>query len=491
MFFFFTIDYIATRDAFLTLVLSSCAFFIGLQVCQWKNRDVLLKLFVLIGFLTCLLGLYQKWVSFPYTIAVLQEQISPSSDPHLVAAFDRIRWGRIFATFRHVNTFAGFLLILVPLTIHFIVSEKSKIARVFYSSFLILELVSLIFTKSVGAFLVLGLMFVIAAILTMPHFLSRWPRRLVWLIVGLVTLLFLISLYLIVQSRSQAIFSLNEGSSVSMRWHNWRIGGEIFRQHPLTGVGYGSFGAIYPKFMQPGANETHFAHNIFVQMLAETGIIGLIMTLGLIAGYIAINLRQTAFLRLEWFLFLAGLGFWMHNLVDFDFYFSSLAVPALFIIGLSNGDRVVQIKPSGIIIIIALLTSGMTGLVGWTSTIAVAKHHANRALVAFTHDEPARTIDRHLQKALELDGNNDIYLTDYADFLVRQENSAANCKQAIALYERALDLKPTDAAYYYRLGLIYFQQGDSARAAHNFERAAHFYPLNENYSRTWQRFRLN
>lgn len=65
---------------------------------------------------------------------------------------------------------------------------------------------------------------------------------------------------------------------------------EIIKDFPLKGIGLGNLGNIYPKYKELIVNETRFAHNIFLQAWAETGILGIISILLLILAFM-----QTSF----------------------------------------------------------------------------------------------------------------------------------------------------------------------------------------------------
>ena len=63
--------------------------------------------------------------------------------------------------------------------------------------------------------------------------------------------------------------------SVLERLAHWEAGQRMFRDHPWLGVGIGNFGTAYATYAMPHWYESlGHAHNIFVNFLAETGVIG-------------------------------------------------------------------------------------------------------------------------------------------------------------------------------------------------------------------------
>ena len=89
-----------------------------------------------------------------------------------------------------------------------------------------------------------------------------------------------------VHSHSDALHRLTEfGGGGSGRDDLWTVAWRISTQHPLTGVGLGNFQVVEPQYvLQPGnitnvtmISETpKLVHNVYLQLLAETGTIGLV-----------------------------------------------------------------------------------------------------------------------------------------------------------------------------------------------------------------------
>jgi len=85
--------------------------------------------------------------------------------------------------------------------------------------------------------------------------------------------------------------------AVVERMAQMQAGWNMFLAHPLTGVGPGNYTPAYPAFAVGSwyASRGH-AHNYYIHMLAETGVIGALAYLALLAGI----LRQApATLRAE------------------------------------------------------------------------------------------------------------------------------------------------------------------------------------------------
>ena len=78
------------------------------------------------------------------------------------------------------------------------------------------------------------------------------------------------------------------GGGSSGRSDLWRVGWQVFTSHPLAGVGIGNFQVVESHYtLRPGAisrigylvDVPHLVHNTYLQLLAETGVIGLALYL--------------------------------------------------------------------------------------------------------------------------------------------------------------------------------------------------------------------
>jgi O-antigen ligase len=75
----------------------------------------------------------------------------------------------------------------------------------------------------------------------------------------------------------------------------WQAGIEMFRDFPLTGTGFGSFSEIFARYLPAGsAKRWNHAHNDYVELLLEGGVVAGVLVVWLLVGYVR---RVTGSLR--------------------------------------------------------------------------------------------------------------------------------------------------------------------------------------------------
>jgi putative inorganic carbon (hco3(-)) transporter len=136
----------------------------------------------------------------------------------------------------------------------------------------------------------------LAGVVATAFVINRRKRYLIAII-----LLLIIILYSIPFLRERIVvhedFIASNTGSVDVRFQMWDSAVNIFKKYPLLGAGPGRYGALmydfYPDEFIGGKNHLH-AHNTYVEVLADMGILGLlsfllIFVLFFIMGYKSIK----------------------------------------------------------------------------------------------------------------------------------------------------------------------------------------------------------
>jgi len=126
------------------------------------------------------------------------------------------------------------------------------------------------------------------------------------------------------------------GSAASnFRWVWWKQAWRAFEHHPLAGTGAGSFSLTNLRYRTSYLDQTIEPHNLPLQALSETGVIGLVL-FGLAA--LALLYRGRGRRGAELALALMLPAYLLHALVDVDWDFAAVSVPAFLAAGALSGS---------------------------------------------------------------------------------------------------------------------------------------------------------
>ncbi len=283
------------------------AFSAGAWLREWLKWLVVVLLIIFIPALSSTLK--WQWVVFGLTLAALANALvgfyiflGGSGALHLVI---NDRFFRAFGTFGQPNPFGGFMGMIAPLTIMTAygycgvtliralkvkrVSVADIVLSVFYALSAIIIVIALFMSWSRGAWL--G--FLVSAFSMVVALPRRW-----WQSVSIMGMMLVAGIILwnsgllpsaIVERVSSAttdIFVLSDVRAVDItpdnfaiveRLAHWQVALDIGRSHLWLGVGAGNYPVAYDSFRLLNWHEPlGHAHNFYLNVLAETGIIGLL-----------------------------------------------------------------------------------------------------------------------------------------------------------------------------------------------------------------------
>ncbi len=187
------------------------------------------------------------------------------------------------------NMWGQVVAAVIPLVLFQIIHEPRKVIKLFSLGVLLILLMELLNTYSRGAYLALAVMLI--AILFV--FEKNINLTLGFATLGLVILIlpFLPSSYI---DRFSSLMSLApttdngiyQDSSFRGRSSELLTGISIFARNPLFGVGAGNYPNNYQKYSQEIGielrSEEREAHSLYLQVMAETGVLGIISFFGII-----------------------------------------------------------------------------------------------------------------------------------------------------------------------------------------------------------------
>lgn len=245
-----------------------------------------------------------------------------------------------FASFVNQHHFAALMEMTIGVTLGLLFSRATKNNRRIFLGFAALVMgVAVVFTSSRGGMIsllaVVG--FVVAAnILQKPASETDSPegdngksdRRVFWFIgggLGLIAGLFAATLLLGGdESLLRGAGLSNPDEITNGRLHFWSVAWRIFLDHPLLGAGLDSFAYAFTRYDSWNGNyRVEQAHNDYLQILADAGLIGFVCASAFIfllfkQGWRAIRQSTDSFRRSTATGALAGAaGILIHSFFDF------------------------------------------------------------------------------------------------------------------------------------------------------------------------------
>lgn len=133
--------------------------------------------------------------------------------------------------------------------------------------------------------------------------------------------------------------------SVTARIGLWGAAWSIALDHPVFGVGWGAFaGRYFDVIAGPGATALpglyNNAHNILLQLFAETGVIGVMLFLLPLAAWAAVVLRTRPDAR-QWWLLATLAVFGIHSMLEYPLWYAYFLGIAALLLGLGGGPAFV------------------------------------------------------------------------------------------------------------------------------------------------------
>lgn len=438
------------------------------------RRSLLATIIILATGAALLATLQHQWI-YPQQAARLRATDPVSADALLV----RLEAGRPAGPFILPTTLAGFLALALPATAWGWRRAGSRRWLAWAArGALIVQVYALLLTRSLGG------LAVAAAGLSL-FLLPRLPRRRAVLSMLLVAGVVLAALLIVSQRRAE-MQQAPGGDPMSLRFGNWRAAGEMVVSHPIFGVGPGAFGTFYPRFLRAGMNQTRYAHNSYLQLVACWGLwiaVPLALFLVRFARRAAEALRDDP----DRAACAAGAAtFLLHNGVDFTLYQPGIAATAALLVGITLGGNT-RGQADGISSSwrrrgIRIGLAGAAVILLWHAVIPDRAASLMAAAQRRAAAGDASGAARAARRAAEIrpgDPDPQAFLAQWV--LVHHMNDAAMRQNGEEAAERALRLDPEQAVLHHTRALYHAAAGEVG-AAYREERRAHLlFPLKPDY----------
>lgn len=273
---------------------------------------------------------------------------------------------------------------------------------------------------------------------------------------------------------TERLFEYISGASARLQlWHEAWL---MFLQSPLLGVGYGQFAWQHFLLAESVGNPAdvgyaHNAHNILMQFLAETGLLGVV---ALLIGVVAWlwGLRRLAFTLEYWWLLalLAVLG--IHSMLEYPLWYAYFLGLAAVLLGAAESGSFSRLQTR------VAVRAGFAVLifVGMLSTLSLL--HNYYRLEASLFPKPKNTnraeLDRVHRDLLSVHGS---LLTPYVELAFARtiDLDRRDLDKKIEFSSRVMRFAPTPVITYRHAALLALK-GERAKALQQLDRAVAAYP---------------
>lgn len=223
--------------------------------------------------------------------------------------------GKVFGLFGNTGYFAEYLILPLPIAMALFFVSKNKIKKTLLLIGILAITGALLATLTRGPYLAAGISFIFMIILFLisrgKNFLKENKKMFIFILLAivLINILFVIpnplnkpgTIIYKIKERS-SINQIVTGSSLRRRIAIWKFTGTIIKDYPLLGSGIGTFKynslRYQARFFNQGENRSLYpygiadkAHNEYLQLGAELGIIGLGIFIWLIISYFNYGLK--------------------------------------------------------------------------------------------------------------------------------------------------------------------------------------------------------
>jgi hypothetical protein len=260
-------------------------------------------------------------------------------------------------------------------------------------------------------------------------------------------------------------------ASSSSRWLWWKEAWQAWNAQPWRGTGAGTFDLTH-RLLRTNNIVVTEPHNVPLQFLSETGLVGFFLALaGIVVAGIGVvrrvGSRDPAVVALA----VLAAAYVLHSIVDFDWDFVAVSGPFLLSVGALLGGPAVRDEPriawsplpalAAVAVALSLLTPWFAARSTDSARAALAD---GRPVVAYRDARSARSLD-----PLAID-----------PLIVQAEalEDSGDVQGARKRYIDAVELQPLNWRAWWELGHFERGQRDWGRAIPALERAVELDPLN-------------
>jgi hypothetical protein len=264
--------------------------------------------------------------------------------------------------------------------------------------------------------------------------------------------------------------------SSNSRWTWWEESWEIYGDYAVGGAGAGTF-ALARRPIRVNTTHTLEPHNIGLQALAETGLVGFLLLAGAVvaaaAAVVSAVRRLAGAERAAGQALAVGLlAYFLHALLDYDWDFVALTAPIMLVLGVLLGAGQVARRKGpeplwagGTVLIAAVLVFSL-----------VSPWFASRAVASVYEKVEEGEIGDALDAASHARALNPLSIEPLLAAAVAEE-ARADDRAALERYVEAVELQPRNWRTWFELGRYELSTQRTEAAIRHLRRARALDPL--------------
>jgi O-antigen ligase len=311
-----------------------CVSFLVSNIAKEKKKKIgFIILFLIIIFSVNIYGIYQRFWGFEETrkYFIEHKEILFKEYPEFLkdiypTFMDRLQSNRIFSTFVYPNIYAAFLVSVTPFLFFIFLDKYMSYYLSYFSIFLFfLSFFCLILTESIGGLLIF--IFISHILFLQIIFGEKRLKKILPFILSFEIILVVIGYHFRVLPHIHSLID---------RFWYWKASLKIIKLRPILGIGPENFKYYFLKFKFPESLEARHAHNLFIEIFSENGLIGVISLFSFLIYIILNSFRKKEDKFLSVGIAYLLISFLLHNLIDFDFYDPSVGILFFFFGGINE-----------------------------------------------------------------------------------------------------------------------------------------------------------
>lgn len=384
------------------------------------------------------------------------------------------------------NQMAGFLIVLIPILIACVNDFKKNYQKIIGCILIGIESIAMILTYSRGGWIIFILQMV-------SIFFLLKTRAKKYFLVSFIGFLTFLGIFIAstpsIENRLLSIpleYTSLEHLDQSPRLYTWQTGLRIFADFPYFGVGPGAFGEIFANYQTLPWLYSLNAHNHFLQILTENGVIGFLVFIALILSCLTPLVNKGLKKNIFWGATVVSIfGLLLHSLIDYDFSTVSLFSIFWLLVGVgltqskvSVGEIYLEGKNNLIYVFIFLILVFTSFLTISEDAYLLAKYSIDSSQSKITQESIKRSITFN-----PLSGKSYILASQ---FFYNQNDH----KKAKEMAEKGSELLPFETSPYTILGAIEAEKEDFKKSEEYYKKAVENRPFSDPNSYTGLSFAL-